>query len=171
MNTDGIEKIIVRYTPLVETVVSGVLGRSKKQDIEELVSDVFVAYWKAEKYDCSDSGVKNLLITIARRQAINRMIKLNRHVYDELDDEISDGGLIDDEVISNIESSIIRKVINNLTPPDNEIFTRRYYYCQSVREIAHEMKLKVKYVENRLYLAKKTIREQLVSNGVNGEGR
>lgn len=171
MDEREFDGIITRYTPLVRTVAAGIIGRRKQRDIEEVVSDVFVAYWKADKYDESDGGTKNLLVTIARRQAINRAKQLGRRIEEELDEETAAAGLVDEEVADRLESGVIREVINGLTPPDNEIFTRRYFYCQSVKEIAASMKLKPKYVENRLYLAKKTIREQLSARGIKGEGR
>ena len=170
MNEKELAYLMHRYAPMVTAIVSGMLGRGHRQDVEEVTADVFYAYWKADKYDESEQGTRNLLITIARRQAINRLHRIARTNIEILDDEVLDAelcaaGLWDDEISAACDREIIRAVIDGLTPPDNEIFTRRYYYCQSVKEIARALKLKPKYVENRLYLAKKTIRERLLTAG------
>ena len=174
MDTAALECLIQKYAPLVTAVVSGMLGRGHRRDVEEVTADVFFAYWRAEKYDESDQGTRNLLITIARRQAVNRLRVIARSKDDYLSDEILDAelaaaGLWDDEISASIDKNTIRAVIEGLTPPDNEIFTRRYYYCQSVKEIARAMHLLPKTVENRLYLAKKKIRAALLKEGIGTE--
>lgn len=163
------ETLVRRYSGLVYTVVSGILGRGRKRDIEEVMSDVFVAYWQTKKYDESDPSVRNLLIVIARRQAVNRYRQLLRTDADELNEELAAAGLLDDIVAQHCEAAAIREVIASLKPPDNEIFTRRYYYCQSVKEIARALGIRPKKVENRLYYAKKAIRERLLAKGIGTE--
>ncbi|MBQ8576851.1 MAG: RNA polymerase sigma factor [Clostridia bacterium] len=167
----ALARLMEQYAPMVTAVVSGMLGRGHRRDTEEVTADVFFLYWRAEKYDESETGTRNLLLTIARRQAINRLRVIARHndeiVSDELlDAELADGGLWEDDISASIDRQTIRAVIDGLTPPDNEIFVRRYYYCQPVKEIARAMHLPAKTVENRLYLGKKKIREQLLAHGI-----
>lgn len=171
VDENELNRIIQKYTPLVYSIVSGILGRERRADIEEVVADVFVAYWQADKYDTSDEGTKALLVTIARHHSINRTKQLRRNVWDELDDEIISAGLTDDEVADKIQAEMIRDVINSLPPPDNEIYTRRYFYCQSVKEIAKALGVKPKYVENRLYYAKSKIRRALLEYGIGGNSK
>lgn len=175
MDEQQLTRLMRTYAPLVTAVVSGVLGRKYKRDIEEVTADVFYLYWRTEKYDESERGTRNLLITIARRQAINRLRTIARRHEDVMEDEMLDAelcaaGLWDDEVSAACDRNLIRAVIDGLTPPDNVIFVRRYYYCQSVKEIARAIRKTPKYVENRLYLAKKTVRERLLAAGF-GLGR
>ena len=170
MDEQQLSRLMRTYAPLVTAVVSGVLGRKYRRDVEEVVADVFYLYWKTEKYDESDRGTRNLLITIARRQAINRLRSIARRREDIMEDEVLDAelcaaGLWDDEISAACDREMIRAVIDGLTPPDNEIFVRRYYYCQSTKEIARAIGKTPKYVENRLYLAKKTIRAKLLAAG------
>ena len=114
--------------------------------------------------------MRKLLQTIARRQAINRLHAIARRREDITDDEMLDAelcaaGLWDDEISAACDRELIRAVIDGLPPPDNDIFVRRYYYCQSVKEIARAIHRTPKFVENRLYLAKKTVRERLLAAG------
>ena len=82
-----------------------------------------------------------------------------------LDAELCAAGQWDDEISAVCDREMIRAVIDGLSPPDNDIFVRRYYYCQSVKEIARALHKTPKFIENRLYLAKKTVRERLLSAG------
>jgi len=170
MDTRELEELMKQYTALVYAVVAGILGHDRKADVEEVVSDVFYAFWKADKYDISGDGAKKLLITIARRQAINRLKQQGRRCEEELDREILEAGLVDEKVIQNMESESIRKVLSSLDPLDSKIFTLRYYWCQSVKEIARAIGVKPKYVENRLYSCKKLIRKRLLACGITHEG-
>ncbi len=174
MDEQQLAALIDKYAPMVTAVVSGMLGRGHRRDTEEVTADVFFAYWRATKYDESEVGTRNLLLTIARRQAINRLYQIARlgrlqteFVSDELlDAELAASGLGDDSITTYLDAHIIRSVIDALSPPDNEIFTRRYYYCQPVKEIARTMHLPAKSVENRLYAGKKKIRAALLAQGI-----
>ena len=170
MNETQLAALMRKYAPMVTAVVSGILGRGHAHDVEEVTADVFYQLWKANKYDESDQGMRNLLLTIARRQAINRLHKIARKKEEIADDEVLDAeicaaGLWYDEISAACDRDMIRAVIDGLPPPDNEIFVRRYYYCQSVKEIARAIRKTPKFVENRLYLAKKTVRERLLAAG------
>ncbi len=170
MDEKQLSYLMKKYAPMVTAVVSGMLGAGHRRDTEEVVADVFYQFWRADKYDEGEQGMRNLLLTIARRQAINRLHAIARKKEDIIDDEMLDAelcaaGLWDDEISAACDREMIRAVIDGLTPPDNEIFTRRYYYCQSVKEIARAIRKSPKFVENRLYLAKKTVRERLLAAG------
>jgi len=171
MDEKTLDSIIMKFSPLVYSIVAGIIGREKRADIEEVTADVFTAYWLADKYDTSEDGTRALLVTIARHHGLNRAKQLRRHIWEELNEEIADAGLTDDEVAGKIQAETIRDVIESLTPPDNEIFTRRYYYCQSVKEIARNLGVKPKFVENRLYYAKAKIRKELLKRGIDGSDR
>ena len=170
MNETQLAALMRRYAPMVTAVVSGMLGAGHKRDVEEVTADVFYQLWKANKYDESDQGMRNLLLTIARRQAINRLHSIARKKEEIADDEVLDAelcaaGLWDDEISAACDREMIRAVIDGLPPPDNDIFVRRYYYCQSVKEIARALHRSPKFIENRLYLAKKTVRARLLAAG------
>jgi len=170
MNETQLTALMRKYAPMVTAVVSGMLGAGHKRDVEEVTADVFYQLWKANKYDESDQGMRNLLLTIARRQAINRLHSIARKKEEIADDEMLDAelcaaGLWDDEISAACDREMIRAVIDGLPPPDNDIFVRRYYYCQSVKEIARAIRKTPKFVENRLYFAKKTVRERLLAAG------
>ena len=68
MDEKQLAALMCRYAPMVTAVVSGILGRGHRRDVEEVTVDVFYQFWRADKYDEGEQGIRNLLITIARRQ-------------------------------------------------------------------------------------------------------
>ena len=50
----------------------------------------------------------------------------------------------EEEVMEAVNEEIVRQVLAGLKGYDGEIYLRRYFWCQSVREIARQMGLKPK---------------------------
>ena len=63
----ALEKVIDLYTPYVGTVIYNVIGSvMTKQDMEEVISDAFVALWRsADKFDIKRGSLRTYLGTIA----------------------------------------------------------------------------------------------------------
>ena len=59
------------------------------------------------------------------------------------------------------QTEALRSAIDAMGEPDREILLRRYYWDQKPKEIAAALNLPVKQIENRLYRAKRSLREQL----------
>ena len=57
------------------------------------------------------------------------------------------------------------RAVETLEEPDREILIRRYYREQKPREIAAALGLPVKQVQNRLYRAKRKLRETIDKEG------
>ena len=165
MSKAKLSELMERYKNLVWTVVSSVL--SDPRDAEEVSADVFVSLWKSD-FDPDAVGSKSFIITLSRRRAIDhlRAAKPIDRDWEELNDLIPLDSDVDDEVASKLERETIASVISSLDPPDDQIFTRRYYYGQRVKVIADELGLSATYVKTRLERAKAGIREKLVALGI-----
>ena len=66
MDEKQLALLMRKYAPMVTAVVSGMLGRGHRRDVEEVTADVFYQFWRADKYDVSDVGVRNLLLSLLR---------------------------------------------------------------------------------------------------------
>ena len=73
---------------------------------------------------------------------------------------------LDNEVSKSINKEIIKDTIDNLPHPDKEIFIRRYYLFEPVKEIAEFLNLTPKTVENKLYRGKDKLRTALINKGI-----
>ena len=52
------------------------------------------------------------------------------------------------------------------SPPDREIFLRRYYLYEKVNDIATRLNLSAKVVEHKLARGRQRLREKLMKRGV-----
>lgn len=163
MTNTELEKLMERYKNLVWTVVHSVI--LDPRDAEEVCADVFVSLWKSG-FDPDAVGSKSFIITLSRRRAIDHLRSRNpvELDLDEFDPPVDDD--IEDEVAKKLERETIASVIRSLPPPDDQIFTRRYYYGQRVKVIAEALGLSPTFVKTRLERAKTGIREKLRALGI-----
>lgn len=165
----GLSIAIDVYGPLVKTIAVRILGYENSRDIEECVSDVFVELWKSIKnYDENKGMLKNYIISIARYISINAYNrKLDKNQLIPLEENDIDTELdLDNEAFKNINREIIKETLNSMPHPDKEIFIRRYYLYESVKEISSYLNLNDKAVENKLYRGKEKLKSALINNGI-----
>ncbi|MDO5602664.1 MAG: sigma factor-like helix-turn-helix DNA-binding protein, partial [Oscillospiraceae bacterium] len=55
----------------------------------------------------------------------------------------------------------IRAMVEGMGHPDREIFLRRYFLCQSIKEISHFLNMGEKAVESRLFRGRQKLKTQL----------
>jgi RNA polymerase sigma-70 factor (ECF subfamily) len=165
----GLSCAIDQYGGLVKTIAVRIIGYENQQDIEECVSDVFVELWKSIDNYNKDKGIlKNYIISIARFVCINKFKRKMNHT--EII-PLEESGLeldfdMDDEVSAGINKKIIKDTIYSLPQPDKDIFVRRYYLYENVKDIADNLGLNAKMVENKLYRGKEKLKVALLENGI-----
>ena len=167
--TKGLEAAVKQYTGLVKTIVVRIIGYDNQQDVEETVSDVFVELWKSiDNFNPKKGQLKSYIISIARFLSINtynrKIIKHNLIPLEE--DDLEFDMDLDNEVSKSINKEIIKNTIINLPYPDKDIFIRRYYLFETVKEIASYLNLTPKTVENKLYRGKDKLRAELINKGI-----
>ena len=88
---NSINEAIEIYTPYLSTVLYNMVGnRLPKEDIEEIVSDVFITLWQNADYiDLRKGTIRSYIAAAARNFALKRLNKQTD--YTCLDDvELSD---------------------------------------------------------------------------------
>lgn len=72
---NAIDEAIEVYTPYLSTVLYNMLGnRLPKEDIEEILSDVFVTLWKnADTIDLEKGTLRAYLAAVARNFALKKI--------------------------------------------------------------------------------------------------
>ena len=80
-----LEKLMQQYTGYVYQIVKGVsCDGLKKEDMEEIVSDVFFSLWKSQHIFENHTTLKPYLAQIARNKTRNRLReKQNQIVFEE----------------------------------------------------------------------------------------
>ncbi len=166
-----LSELMTAYEKLLYSIAIGILGKSYREDAEECVADAFLGYWRIRQKNSTTpiDNVKAYLAVSVKHLALNRLEKLKKQRYEELTEDVPDvfAASPEEMVMAGENRVIIREVLEGLPAVDREIWLRRYFWCQAVKEIARQMELKPKYVENRLYTCKKTVREQLTNRHIN----
>ena len=65
-NQLNIEKVIINYTPYIYTIIKNKNANLSKEDIEEIVSDVFLAIWKNQSRLYINKEISTYLVGIAK---------------------------------------------------------------------------------------------------------
>ena len=152
----AIDTAIEIYTPYLGTVLYNMAGNSlPKEDMEEIISDVFVVLWKnAKNVDLTKGTLRSYIAKTAKNFALKKL-SAKREVcsIDEVEhiehtDEMND-------------NSQLWQTVMKLGEPDNEIFVRFYLYDQSLKTIASDMDLNISTVKTRLSRGKKKLKKML----------
>ena len=152
----ALERAVERYTPYLSTVLYRTAGTSlAREDIEEIVSDVFVCLWQnAGRIEAEKGGIRPYLAAAARNFAFKRLRR--QRPCDSLDEiEIADGPGTAEELV---EQETLWGAVMELGEPDSELFVRYYRYGQTLREIADATGLKLSTVKTRLSRGKKKLK-------------
>lgn len=78
----SLEAVIDIYTPYVSVIVYNIIGsQMTREDVEEVVSDVFISLWRnAENLDINKGCIRTYIGTVARNLAKNKLRKLSTYV-------------------------------------------------------------------------------------------
>lgn len=154
---NSINQAIEVYTPYLSTVLYNMVGNGlPKEDIEEIVSDVFVVLWKnAEYIDLSKGTLRSYMATTAKNFALKRLNK--KKDYTNLDDvEIP----AEDDFTNDNKKSVWDAVMR-LGEPDNEIFVRFYKYDEKLKDISKATGLNISTIKTKLSRGKLKLKKIL----------
>lgn len=156
-------QIIEKYSRFAATVIYNTAkGSLAKEDIEEVVADVFVTLWNnAEKVQ--EGKLKGYICSIAKTRTLNKMKSLKNKAVLNIDDyDPEDDFSIEFEAEKQDMHRELREIITELPHPDKDILIRHYYYDQTVAVISQEMKIKLETVKSKLRRTRDKIKAKLI---------
>lgn len=165
------EKIIDRYTAYVVAVISKVAKeRLNREDIEELASDVFAKLWERKnELNIQEGKEKAYIGASARNHTLNLLKKRGLLSTIPLEEDvISDHATPEKVLLEEEEATTIRKVIESLPEPDDEIFIRRYFYFEKIIDIARALNMKEQTVTTKLHRGKQKLAKLFKERGIEG---
>ena len=135
-------------------------NRLPKEDIEEIVSDVFVMLWKNAEYIDPEKGtVRSYIAAAARNFALKRLNKQTDCTC--LDDmEIPDNSPSAEEIFT---ESAVWDAVMSLGEPDNEIFVRYYKFDEKLKDIQKATGINISTIKTRLSRGKRKLK-RILSN-------
>ena len=162
----GLYEAVRKYRSYAAAIISRVLGDSER-DLEECVADAFVAVWKTAQSERGLLNLKGCVACAARNSAINRYRERNRvHMVDIDEIELPSEENVTLDFEDGTDALAVQELVCGMEEPDREIFVRKYYLMESVREIALRLGLDEVQVKNRLYRGRQKLKRQLEERDV-----
>lgn len=166
---EGLFELTRRYGALISAVVRRVLPRSP-EDAEECAADTLVRIWRTSAaLELCRGSLRPYVICTARCAAIDRYRALRRageNPSTQLPEELAAPGGTAAEAEEAFGLETIEGIIRGMTPPDDEIFLRRFFLCETAGQIAKQLHMNEKAVESRLFRGTKKLRELLRKEGL-----
>ncbi len=131
---------------------------------EEIVQDIFVYFWENKSKLQLTHSVKSYLYSASKYKSLNVMRDKSRkaRIHLEISELNPKFALPDEEILDLVQlRSILDAAINELPPKCREIFLLSKRQELSNKEIASQMNISVKGVENQMTIALKKLRETL----------
>ena len=166
----AIEELDRKYGAAVRKTAANILGN--RQDTEECVNDTYLASWNSIPPQTPDPLV-SYVCKIARNLAIKRYHsntaeKRNSHydaVLDELAECIPSGINLEQDYIAAEVSAAVSRYLDTLSYDDRYCFMRRYWFADTVSDIAGAMHISSHRVSSRLYRTRKKLYHYLKEEG------
>lgn len=164
----AIAEVAGKYGKLCQSISYNILRN--EQDAEECVNDTFLAAWNTippEKPDPLQAYICRITRNLSlKKYHANTARKRNNH-YDVILEEIADclesKIMVEDEILAKELVSQINAFLATLKVGDRVLFIRRYWYCDSVSEIAKNMNISVNTATVRLHRIRKKLQERIAS--------
>lgn len=171
--TEAQNRLYEEYIGYVYAIVYNKLRScAENEDIEECVSDVFLAvFLNYHNNKGFDGDLKGYIGTIASRKAINRFhaisAKNGRTVsMDESFANIPDNSRIEEDAEKSELRDMLIRLVESLGDPDSTIIFQKFYYNRSSKEIAKKLSMTSGAVRVRCSRALSKLEKLLSSEGI-----
>jgi RNA polymerase sigma-70 factor (ECF subfamily) len=167
--SEALESIYLKYEPLLRSVILGVIRDDS--EVDDILHDVLLQLWdRADRYIPNGRGLRGLLVTQARRRALDRFRRrsayhrategLKKDVGNPLLKEISTR--MTEDLENSDLSQLLERMIDLLPEAQKEVIHLTFFKGLSQREIARKRCISLGTVKTRLQLAQRKLRHFLL---------
>lgn len=167
----ALTKLIDKYGSLIYNVVKSVLRESyEHESIYECVDDVLMCLW--QNIDCFSREKGNFkwwLIAVTKNKALTYKRKIKK-TGNDVDVESATVKALEDVEAQYLNSENRREIfslLNNLDEKDKEIFVRRYFRGDDVKDISREFNISTISVYNRLSRGRRKLKKIIKEKNIN----
>ena len=170
-NQLNIEKVIINYTPYIYTIIKNKNLNLSNEDIEEIVSDVFLAVWKNQSRLDINKEISTYLVGIAKN-LYNKKIRNKKNIVniENYKNNLFDTESIDIKIENTEKENLIFMLINNMKQEDKDIFILYYYNAKSIKDIANILNITENKIKSRLFRIRRKIKRGLEKRGYSYNG-
>ncbi|MCI8308636.1 MAG: sigma-70 family RNA polymerase sigma factor [Clostridia bacterium] len=162
-----IDKILDDFYGYVYIIVKNAVSISiTNEDIEEIISDVFLAIWKNSK-NLSDTVVLKPYLTGTAKNVIKnkyRMTELNFPIS-EYEEILADSSNLQEISEENEQNNIIKDTLKLLKQEDYNIFIMFYYESRTIKEISKILNCSESKIKVILHRVRRAIKKNLEDGG------
>lgn len=163
----NIDKLLDDFYGYVYIIIkNGVNIYITNEDIEEMLSDVFVAVWKNKDKLLDTTELKAYLAGIAKNVIRNkyRKTEINFSISD-YEEKIIDNSNLEKITEENEQNKIIKDTLKGLKTEEYKIFIMFYFEAKTTKEIAEKLKCSVNKVKVILHRVRKKVKKNLEDGG------
>ena len=169
-NEQAISETDMKYGKLCHSIAYNIL--SNREDTEECVNDTYIGVWNAIPPTRPDNFMA-FVCRIARNLSLKRLEYLKREKrsadvilsLDELSAVLPDERYapdVSDEDVGRLISQFLRTQKEDV----RNVFIRKYYFFDSVKEIAERYSFTESKVKNMLFYTRNKLKDYLIKEGV-----
>ena len=167
----AVEELDRKYGKTVRKTAANLL--QNVQDAEECVNDAYLGVWNSIPPHRPESLV-SFVCRISRNLAVSRLrrdtaVKRNSSldlVLEELEDFVPSGMNVEADYEAKELANAVNRFLSTLDYDDRFLFVRRYFYADSVRDIAEQMHVRDSRVSARLFRLREKLRKNLKKEGL-----
>lgn len=151
------------YQPLCSHAARFVYNKAIAED---LVTEIFLNFWKKELHTCIESTFRAYLFTAVRNRCFTYLRwEFNKIRQEELDDDFHSDMLAPDHILEMDELYMqVERAIHALPPQCQKVFILSRFEGKSYQEIAAKLGVTVKAVEWHISKALSVLRRTLKQN-------
>lgn len=159
------------YTPYIYKIIINRNIKLNDEDIEELVSDVFLALWNnREKLDLNKK-MSSYLAGITKNLLSKKIRDIKSINYlEDLKEDLIEIDSIENQITELEKNNLIRNEIEKLKKQDKDIFILYYYNSKSMKDISFILNIQEKKIKSRLFRIRKIIKRSLEKRGYSYNG-
>lgn len=159
-----------KYGPYCNKIALNLLG--SYEDAEECVSDALFAAWQKIP-PLIPRSLRLFLGRLTRNLSVSRYRSLSAgkrrcgmdDLLTELSDCLPDGNSLEDRVDSRALAALISRWLDGLPPRDRELFVLRYWFCDSLTDIAVQAEETPQKLAQRTYQLRRSLKQFLEKEG------
>lgn len=171
-NEDAIKESRAKYGSYCYTIAYNILN--SREDAEECESDTYLDAWNSIPPKNPDP-LRGFLGMITRRISLDKWRRARAEKrgggdrllsFDELEECIPSGRTIDEELAAETLAGIVSDFLHKLPQVECDIFLRRYFYLDSIKDICHSYGFGQSKVKMMLKRTREKLSERLIQEGI-----
>ena len=168
---DAVTELYEKYGRLCKGISRRILNN--EQDVEECLNDVLLAVWNKVPPENPDP-LSSYICRITRNISLNRYhankAQKRNSSYDlaleELEGCLAGDSSVEDEILAKELEREVNNFLSGMKKTDRIIFVRRYWFLESISEIAESMGWSSNYVTVHLHRSRKRLEKDLKGKGL-----